>query len=66
MERYWPTVDCKSLCAYFRASTLYVWSIIEKRLLHEIVIPTFEDQIISQISFLGNTRVFANCSFHRL
>jgi hypothetical protein len=60
MVRYWLTVDCKKLFSNIRASTLYIWSIIEKRLLHEIVIPTFEDQIISQISFLGNTRVFLN------
>lgn len=36
---------------------MYIWNIVEKRLLHEIVIPLFEDQIITQINFLGNTKV---------
>lgn len=39
------------------SSTLYVWNLFEKRLMHEILIPSFEGHVISQIEFLGNTDV---------
>lgn len=39
------------------SSTLYVWNLFEKRLMHEILIPSFEGHVITQIEFLGNTDV---------
>jgi WD40 repeat protein len=39
--------------------TLYVWNVIEKRLMHEIVIPSFEHQWITQIEFLGSSKIVA-------
>ena len=36
------------------SSTIYVWNLFEKRLLHEVLIPSFKDKIIIQIAFLGN------------
>jgi WD40 repeat protein len=39
------------------SSTLYIWNLFEKRLVHEILIPSFHGSIISQIEFLGNTDV---------
>ncbi|KAJ3407502.1 TBC1 domain member 31 [Chytriomyces hyalinus] len=40
-------------------SSVTVWNLIEKRLVHEIVIPDFKKRIISQIEFLGNSNVIA-------
>lgn len=37
------------------SSTLYIWNLFEKRLLHEILIPSFREKIIVQIQFIGNT-----------
>ena len=39
------------------SSTLYIWNLFEKRLVHEILLPSFQNSIISQIEFLGNTDV---------
>ena len=46
------------------SSTLYVWDISEKRLLHEILIPSFKDQIITQVEFLGSSKTAALLSDH--
>ncbi|KAJ3174752.1 serine/threonine-protein kinase HAL4/sat4 [Irineochytrium annulatum] len=37
------------------APSLYVWSLIEKRLLHEILLPSFQGRVISQVEFVGHT-----------
>ncbi|KAJ3294809.1 TBC1 domain member 31 [Borealophlyctis nickersoniae] len=40
-------------------STVYVWNLVEKRLMHEILIPSFENKLISQIEFIGSTNIVA-------
>ncbi|KAJ3094759.1 hypothetical protein HK100_006023 [Physocladia obscura] len=39
------------------SSSIYVWNLTEKRLLHEILIPAFKNRIIAQIEFVGNSAV---------
>ncbi|KAJ3099085.1 TBC1 domain member 31, partial [Phlyctochytrium bullatum] len=39
------------------SSSVYVWNLVEKRLVHEILIPSFKDRIISQMEFIGNSYV---------
>ncbi|KAJ3008178.1 TBC1 domain member 31, partial [Thoreauomyces humboldtii] len=38
---------------------IYVWNMVERRLVHEILVPAFEGKGIAQIEFLGSTRVVA-------
>jgi hypothetical protein len=40
-----------------RSSSLFVWSLVEKRLLHEILIPSFQKRVIAQVDFVGSTTV---------
>lgn len=65
---YFATSSDGEVIAYSGlSSTLYVWNIVEKRLMHEIIIPSFQDQWITQIQFLGNTKVIRDSSlFNRL
>ncbi|KAJ3058640.1 TBC1 domain member 31, partial [Podochytrium sp. JEL0797] len=35
------------------SSSIYVWNLTEKRLMHEILIPAFKNRIIAQIQFIG-------------
>jgi WD40 repeat protein len=39
------------------SSTLYVWNLFEKRLLHEIVIPLYKEKLIIQVDFIGPTNI---------
>ncbi|KAI8915528.1 hypothetical protein BC831DRAFT_432109 [Entophlyctis helioformis] len=41
------------------SSTVYVWNMVEKRLLHEILIPAFHSTLIVQIEFVGPTNLLA-------
>ncbi|ORY31167.1 hypothetical protein BCR33DRAFT_724099 [Rhizoclosmatium globosum] len=41
------------------SSSIYVWNLAEKRLMHEILIPSFKKRIISQIEFVGNSNIVA-------
>ncbi|KAJ3385682.1 TBC1 domain member 31 [Entophlyctis sp. JEL0112] len=41
------------------SSSIYVWNLFEKRLLHEILIPAFKKTVISQIEFIGTSTVAA-------
>lgn len=40
-------------------SSLFVWNLTEKKLLHEVIIPVFQDKYINQIEFIGDTKVVA-------
>ncbi|KAI8894406.1 WD40-repeat-containing domain protein [Globomyces pollinis-pini] len=39
------------------SSTVYVWNLFEKRLLHEIIIPAFESKFIQQVSFISSSNI---------
>ncbi|KAL2919956.1 hypothetical protein HK105_200022 [Polyrhizophydium stewartii] len=41
------------------SSTVYVWNMVERRLLHEILIPAFREMIIVQIAFVGSSSILA-------
>ncbi|KAI9203502.1 uncharacterized protein BJ171DRAFT_509794 [Polychytrium aggregatum] len=45
-------------------SALYVWSASEKRLLHELVIPAFKDQLFYQIEFIAGTKLVVVLTDH--
>lgn len=51
-----------SILNLYSSSTVYVWNLFEKRLMHEILIPTFENQHILQLQFLGTTNVTIDAS----
>nr|KAJ3421654.1 TBC1 domain member 31 [Polyrhizophydium stewartii] len=42
------------------SSTVYVWNMVERRLLHEILIPAFREMIIVQIAFVGSSSLPEN------
>ncbi|TPX64138.1 hypothetical protein SpCBS45565_g06095 [Spizellomyces sp. 'palustris'] len=41
------------------SSTVFVWNLAEKRLMHEILVPTFESKRIVQVDFLGDSNIVA-------
>ncbi|KAI9356508.1 hypothetical protein DFJ73DRAFT_822843 [Zopfochytrium polystomum] len=43
-------------------ASIYVWSLVEKRLIHEILIPQFGSRLVSQVEFVGNTTYVAAIS----
>lgn len=55
--------DCEHFAYSGLSSTVYVWNLIEKRLLHEILIPSFQDKLIIQIQFIGTSSVRQNMFF---
>jgi hypothetical protein len=51
---YFDTSSSGEYFAYVGLSScVYIWNLFEKRLLHEILIPTFENKLIIQAQFLG-------------
>lgn len=48
-----------------RSNSVLVWNMMERRLLHEILIPSFTGQIIQQIQFVGSSPVLP-LSFNHL
>ncbi|KAH6570797.1 hypothetical protein BASA60_007519 [Batrachochytrium salamandrivorans] len=41
------------------SSTVYIWNIFERRLMHEILIPAFRETLILQIAFVGTSNIIA-------
>jgi Rab-GTPase-TBC domain len=41
------------------SSAVYVWNLFEKRLVHEILLPSLKSTHLIQISFLGNSNILA-------
>ncbi|OAJ43788.1 hypothetical protein BDEG_27108 [Batrachochytrium dendrobatidis JEL423] len=57
---YFDMVKGGDLLAYAGlSSTVYVWNLVEKRLLHEILVPAFRDTYIAQLAFVGSTNILA-------
>ncbi|KAJ3029901.1 TBC1 domain member 31, partial [Rhizophlyctis rosea] len=49
----------KELAFLYRGSTLYVWNLVEKRLVHEILVPAFEGEgaSVGQVGFVGGSKI---------
>ncbi|KAH6584962.1 hypothetical protein BASA61_007140 [Batrachochytrium salamandrivorans] len=49
----------KKLLSSQRSSTVDIWNIFERRLMHEILIPAFRETLILQIAFVGTSNIIA-------
>jgi WD40 repeat protein len=57
---YFALSDNGEYFAYIGLSScVYIWNLFEKRLVHEILIPSFEGKMIAQAQFLSITNVLA-------